>query len=149
MTFTADFEVRWADLDVNWHLRNTAYADFGTHTRLRYLLENGFPPSRFQQEGFGPVIFREESRYLKEARLGQRLTLDFQIAGLSDDGDHWEIEHRVSRDDGELAAVLRVEGAWLDLTRRKLRRPPRDLAEALRRLPRTEDFRHLKAVAKR
>lgn len=148
MSWSLEFTVRWQDLDVNWHLRNTAYADFGTHTRIAYLAEHGFGPERILAERMGPVIFREETRYLKEVRFGGRLSYDFRVAGLSDDASHFELEHRATRDDGETAAVLRVEGAWMDLDLRKLRRPPADLKAIFEAIERTEDFRGIKSVVR-
>ncbi|MCP4204821.1 MAG: acyl-CoA thioesterase [bacterium] len=60
--FAQTFHVRWADLDPNRHMRNTAYLDYATEVRFAYLAENGFPQARFAEDNFGPVIFREEIR---------------------------------------------------------------------------------------
>ena len=37
VAFTCPFEVRWADLDGNRHVRNTAFSEYATHTRFRLL----------------------------------------------------------------------------------------------------------------
>jgi len=145
---TASFDVRWTEIDINWHMRNTAYSEFGTQMRLQYLAERGFPVDRFANEGFGPVIFREETRYYKEFRLGDFATYDYRLAGVSPDGSHFELHHNVTNAKGELAAILRVEGAWLSIASRKLCRPPDDLRELMEALPHTDDFRELKSVAK-
>ncbi len=146
--FAKIFEVRWADVDINWHLRNTAYADYGTDVRLAYLRENGFPPERFLELGIGPVVLREEFRYLHEVRLGEKVHVNFVMQGVSEEGSHWEARHDVFRADGELAAILQLEGGWLSLARRRLIRPPEELARLLNDLPRTDDFRVLKPLAK-
>jgi len=146
--FTASFEVRWTEIDINWHMRNTAYLDFGTHMRIQYLAKNGFPPGRFGELGFGPVIFREETKYYKEFRLGDVATYDYATSGLSTDGSHFEILHRVTNEKGELAAELTIEGGWLDTAKRKLRHPPDELRELIERLPRTDDFRELKSIVR-
>lgn len=142
------FRVRWADLDANGHLRNTAYSEYATEARLRHLAENGFGPEQFGELGIGPVIFREEARYRREVRLGDTVTVDFRAAGLSEDGSRWRVAHRVCRSDGEEAATLRLDGGWMELDGRRLVRPPAELLEALRRIPRTEDYEELGSVAR-
>ena len=147
--FTLTLQVRWTDIDINWHMRNTAYSEYGTETRLQYLSSNGFPPSRFQEQGFGPVILREETKYLREVFLGERLSFSFLLAGHSEDGSHFELHHDVRRADGVLAAILRVEGGWMDIVRRKLQRPPEDLLAAMSEVSRTDDFRVLHPLVKK
>ena len=142
------FEVRWADLDVNWHMKNTAWIELGVSARVAFLASKGFSAESFQQLKMGPVMFRDEVRYLREARLGDVLTYTVELAGLSPAACHWEMAHEVRHEDSSVAARLRVEGAWMDLARRKLRRPPDELAEIMRGLRRTEDFRELKPVAR-
>lgn len=142
------FRVRWADLDANGHLRNTAYSEYATEARLRHLSEGGFPPERFRELGIGPVIFREEARYRREVLLGDAVTLDFRAEGLSEDGSRWRVAHRVCRSDGEVAATLRLEGGWMELEDRNLVRPPPGLLEVLRRVPRTDDYEELGSVVR-
>lgn len=132
VNYSKSYEVRWADLDPNWHLRHSAYADYCTQTRFAFLAENGFPASRFAELGFGPVIFRESTRYLREVRMNDTIRVDFRVTEMNDAG-HWKIIQQVFR--GEtLAAVHEIEGAWLDLAQRKLRQAPPDLVELLSRL---------------
>jgi acyl-CoA thioester hydrolase len=40
--FTKEFDIRWSDLDANRHLANSAFINFMSHTRMAYLIENGF-----------------------------------------------------------------------------------------------------------
>lgn len=147
MTYTKSFEVRWSEIDVNWHMRNTAYSELGTATRIAFLSENGFPPDAFLHQGFGPVILREETKYHREIRLGQIVTYTLQLSGMSPDGSHFEMYHDILVDGG-LAGIHRAEGSWLDLAARKLRTPPDPLQAAMLSLDRTEDFRELRNLAK-
>ncbi|MEJ7660540.1 MAG: hypothetical protein WKG07_13460 [Hymenobacter sp.] len=39
--------------------------------------------------------------------------------------------HTIYKADGRVAATVEVDGAWLDLDRRKLTAPPAELAQAL------------------
>jgi acyl-CoA thioester hydrolase len=43
--------------------------------------------------------------------------------------------HTLYKADGRPAATITVDGAWLDLDRRKLTVPPPELTEAMRLLP--------------
>ena len=141
--YTKRFEVRWADLDVNRHVRNTAYSEYATHVRVSFLQEQGFGFEEFGKRGFGPVILREEARYYRELGAGDSFEVDFRVAGLSPDGSRWLVEHQVHRADGKRAAVLRLEGLWLDLATRRPMPPPTELLEALREVQRTDDFEDL------
>lgn len=138
--FSKRFAVRWADLDANRHLRNTAYLDYATHVRFAFLAENGFPPSRFGELHFGPVILREEMTFLREVGPNEELTVDYRLAALSEDGRKFKLRHRIFRRDGAEVARIDTDGGWMDLTSRKLRRPPAELAAALAGLARTADF---------
>ncbi len=138
--FERVFEVRWADLDPNRHLRNTAYSDYATHARFSVLIAHGFTPARFEELAFGPVVFREETRFLREVAMGDRVTIDVTVAGLSADCSRWRIQHHVHRADGSVAAVVTLEGSWLDLKTRKLTAPPAELGELFRKMPKTPDF---------
>lgn len=141
------FEIRWADLDPNRHMRHSAYPDYATHVRFSFLAENGFPPSRFEELDFGPVILRETTTFKKEVGAGDRLQIDFQMQGLAANASHFRIIHAVRLSDGALAATVEVEGSWMDLTKRKLRPPHPELAELMRLLPKTGDFEELDPLA--
>lgn len=141
------FEIHWADLDPNRHMRHSAYPDYATHVRFSFLAENGFPQSRFEALDFGPVILRETTTFKKEVGPGDTLSIDFQMKGLSPDASRFCIFHEVRLADGNLAATIEVKGSWMDLTTRKLRPPHPQLASLLRQLPRTEDFEELDPLA--
>lgn len=140
------FTVRWADLDANRHVRNTAYSEYGTDARLQYLVANGFSPDTFERRRFGPVIFREEIRYRREVLFGDRFDVELRLGGLAPDGSQWRILHRFLRSDGKEAASLVVEGAWMSLETRRLVAPTPDLVEILRKLPPGEDCAELPSL---
>lgn len=140
--FRVRFEVRWADLDANRHLKNTAYSEMATHTRFSFLAGHGFPSERFGTIGLGPVILREETRYLREAHLGDTLELTVELAGASEDASHFLIGHDVLRGRIRLARV-EVEGGWMNLATRRLAVPPTDLRATLEQFPKPADFQLL------
>ena len=137
------FEIRWADLDPNRHLRHTAYNDFATHVRFSYLKEHGFGPAEFTAYDFGPVITREETRFFREVGMTDTVTIDFKLQALSPAADRFRMSHDVTRSDGVLAARIVVDGVWLNLTTRKPMAPPPELAEMMRTMARTDDYQDL------
>jgi acyl-CoA thioester hydrolase len=144
MPYTKVFEVRWADLDANFHMRNTAYLEYAEQVRINYFNENGFPTRRFKELGFGPVLFSERVEYMKEIGPDQKININCRMGGLSADGRKWRFYHQVFRDDGKEAARVTGEGAWLDISARKLRVPPEELLRILNSIDRTDDFINLK-----
>lgn len=138
--FNKTVEVRWSDIDMNRHVRHSAYADFCTHVRVEWLTAMGFPPERFAELGFGPVIFREETEYYREVHLGERITVDVELSGASADNGRFRFRHHVIKPDGQVAATHEILGAWLDLRARKLIVPPPAMAEVLAGLERSPNF---------
>lgn len=147
--FTRRFQARWADLDMNRHMRNTAYSEYAIDVRIAFLEAHGFALAEFAKRGLGPVIQREEAKYSREIGPGDSFEIDYRVAGLAPDGSRWRVEHRVVRGDGKTAAVIRVEGVWIDLAARRPVPPPPELREAMRHVARTSDYEHLEPVRPR
>lgn len=137
--------VRWADLDSNGHMSNTAYLDACVDVRFGYFTHRGVPPAEIARMGIGPVVRRDEVTYHRELRLHEIYEVDLRLAGISDDGSHFSIANSFARGDGKLAAVVVSTGGWLDLSTRKLTTPPAAIVQALLALPRTEDYRALQS----
>jgi acyl-CoA thioester hydrolase len=146
--FECRFEVRWTDIDGNRHVRNTVFSDYATHTRFQLLASNGFDQARLERMRFGPVMMREEIRYRREILFGEEVVVDVRLAGLSPDGSHWRVAQEVRRSDGKDAALLTIQGGWLDLESRKLIVPAPELAAVLRDLRRTRDYRDLPTLVR-
>ena len=149
MKFERTLHVAWAHLDANGHMANTAYLDIVVDARFMYFAQCGFPPAEFAASRIGPVVRRDEVDYYRELRLMQRIHIDMQIAGISDDVSRFKLRHEIRREDGELAARVTTLAGIFDLKSRKLIAPPEGLAEALRALDRSEDFEALESSVKR
>jgi acyl-CoA thioester hydrolase len=141
--FTRTFLVRWADMDFNAHMRNTAYLDMSADTRMLFFQEHGFTMREFERLRIGPVVRRDEVEYFRELRLLETVTVSFSLAGLSGDASRMRLRNEFVREDGQLAAKVTSTGGWLDLAARRLVSPPPALAEALRSLSRGDDFQEL------
>lgn len=146
MTFYKTFEVRWADLDANRHVRHTVYNEYATHVRFSYLAAQGFDERAFRERDIGPVLLREEATFHREVMGGDTLTIDLKLAGLSRDGGRFRISHDILRSDDVKAATVVVDGGWLELVSRRLVAPPPDLLDVLRNAARSEDFESLPSL---
>lgn len=137
--YTHPIGLRWADLDPNAHVRHSVYYDWGAMARVAYLERQGVGLDWMTRNAIGPVIFREEARFLRELRFGDELLIDLRLAAASAEGRKWRMIHRIFRGT-ELTATVELDGAWLDLRARKIVVPPAELVRAFDRLARTEDF---------
>jgi acyl-CoA thioester hydrolase len=136
MTYIKTYTVRWADMDPNGHLRHSAYTDYAAQTRLEFLADQGFAMRQFSELAIGPILFREDTRFLKEIHLSEVIRISAELGGLNADGSRWRIIHTLYKADGREAAIVAVDGAWLDLRRRKLTLPPPELAVTFSQLTR-------------
>ena len=138
--FSRSFRARWADMDFNAHMGNTAYLDVAPDVRLAFFEAQGFPPREFERLGIGPIIFEDRIQYFKELHLLDRFEVTMEMDGLSEDGRKFRIRNDVLTEDGELAARVTSSGAWLHREERRIVKPPDGLLKALRAARRTEEF---------
>lgn len=130
----------WSHLDANMHMRHSAYADFAAQARIVVLDRLGMDLQAFQKLRIGPILFREELVYLREVGINEHLKITVELTKSRPDGSRWSIRHEIFRADGVKAAVVNVEGAWLDLMKRKLTVLPEELQEQFFRLNKAEDY---------
>ena len=138
--FTREYTVIWANLDPNRHMRHTAYNDYAAQVRLDFFREHGLDVDHMLHLGVGPILFREDTRFVREVHMNERITATVQISKLRKDGSKWSILHSILKGNGELACTIEVDGAWLDLTKRRTTIPPAALQEVLLKGPRTDNF---------
>lgn len=130
--YTQTYTVRWADLDANGHMKNTAYIEYAVQSRFAFFAEQGFPATEFSKQHFGPVVFREEVIYYKEMRMLEPLIVTFQVDELNEDGSRFTLHNTLYKENEVKAAEVISKGAWLDTNTRKLTTPPQKLLEVLR-----------------
>ena len=118
-------------MDPNGHMRHSAYADYAADQRVVVLAGWGYNVAQFAKLRLGPILFREETKFLKEIHIGEEIRVDGRLASINEDGSRWSIIHTIYKADGRVAATVTVDGAWLDLDRRKLTVPPTKLVEAM------------------
>ena len=141
--YQKEVQVRWSDLDPNFHLRHSVYYDWGAFSRIEFLYACGLTPEVMTKLSFGPILFREECIFRKEIRLGDTVAIGLQLVKAKRDFSKWTIQHTITKNGGTVAAVLTVDGAWLDIAKRKLAFPPQQVADVFSQMPVTENFQWL------
>jgi len=141
--FTKDIQVRWSDLDPNFHLRHSVYYDWGALSRIEFLYAHGLTAEVMNQLHFGPILFREECVFKKEIRLGDKVTIMLALSKARRDFSRWTIQHDIIKNGDILSAVLVVDGAWLDTHVRKLAKPASQVTDVFSRMPTGENFQWL------
>ncbi|WP_346238917.1 acyl-CoA thioesterase [Niabella insulamsoli] len=142
-TYAKEVEVRWSDLDANAHLRHSVYYDWGAFCRIEFLREHGLSTSKMQELHIGPVLFREECIFRKEIRQGDRVAINMELTRARKDFSRFSMRHTITKNDTVMAAVLQLDGAWMDTVLRKLAAPPALVVTSYDQMPKSADFEWL------
>ncbi len=141
--YTKGFEIRWSDVDANRHLRNSAYIDYMSHTRMSFLMEHGLDQQHLVQFHLGPVAFYEHIYYFREVFPGKPIKVSLQLKGMSEDGMYFQFLHNFYLESGKNFARCEMMGGWIDLDTRKLTGLPRELLDKFETFEKTADFKYL------
>ena len=129
LRYRKSLDIRWADLDPNFHVLHSKYYDFGAYCRMSFMTENGLDPAFLKSHHIGPIIFREQCYFRKEINFGDALTIDMEISSMSTDGSRWSMKHDLWINDDVLAAKIDLDGAWLNTLTRKLTAVPESVMQ--------------------
>ncbi len=149
MSFKVSFNTKWSDFDPNRHMRHTAYNDYAAEVRVRYFSAQHFSIEEFTLHNIGPILFTEETSFRKEIHLGETITVDFKLSGVSKNNERWKITHQVFNEAGKLSAIIKVYGAWINLTTRKLALPPKEANRLFNLAERSKDFEEIQITNKK
>lgn len=130
-------KVMWSQLDANMHLRHSAYADFAAQARLELLEKIGCGMKEFAKFKIGPILFREELLYFKEVRAGDTIKDTCEISKVYDNPSKWSFVQHLYKGDDVKAATINVDGAWIDLEKRKLATLPEELLKLFESIPKS------------
>ncbi|MEQ8361271.1 MAG: acyl-CoA thioesterase [Cyclobacteriaceae bacterium] len=139
--FIVPIQIRWSDIDQNRHLRHSAYYDYGAMVRMRFLNEGGLTTEKMEELQVGPILFREEALFRREITLEDKITVDVEICSAREDYSRWSLRHTMRKEDGTIAAIINMDGAFLDLTKRKLIQPPEFVKDIFRSFEQSNDFK--------
>jgi acyl-CoA thioester hydrolase len=138
--YSRTIQVRWSDMDANRHVRHSAYYDYGAAMRMMVLSDHGLTLKKLEEFEIGPILFREEAIFKREIRMDDQLTLDVVLVRNAPDFSRWSLRHHFIKGDGTLAAILNIDGAWMDLIKRKLAVPPEMVQTTFANFPKSTDY---------
>jgi acyl-CoA thioester hydrolase len=138
--FALELQVRWSDIDANRHLRHSVYYDYGALCRMEMLSRIGLTTKKLEELGIGPVLFREEAVFRKEIIFEDRIRISVEMLRATEDYSRWSIAHEIRKADDTLAATIQIDGAWIDMNRRKLAIPDTFVQQVFAQLPKSAAF---------
>lgn len=139
-SFIKKIEIRWADLDPNFHVLHSKYYDMGAYSRMSFLSENGITVPLMQQYHIGPILLREECVFKKEIKFGDEITVSLFLDKMSKDQRKWTMQHEIWKNGDRMAALITVDGAWMDTQLRKMTAPPDIFHPCFDAIPKTTGF---------
>ena len=142
-SFAVPMQVRWSDLDPNFHLRHSVYYDWGAVCRVAFLEKTGLTWQRMHQLQVGPILFREECVFRREIRLGDPVSVDMELVKSRRDFSRFTIRHQVWKNPEIISAILTVDIAWINGVTRKLAILPEEDILKLGSGPLSKDFQWL------
>jgi len=141
--YAKQFEIRWSDVDANRHLRNSAYIDYMSHTRMSLFLESGLGQKHLIAYNLAPVALYEHMFYFKESFPDKPITVSLELKGLSENGMFFQFLHNFYDEKGKNLARCEMMGAWIDLDTRKLTELTDEVYNIFGAFDKTEDFKVL------
>lgn len=71
-----------------------------------------------------------------------------EVTKASHDFARWSIRHHFYIDDETLSAILNMDGAWIDVGKRKLTVPGADVQNIFNDFPKSDDFQWVERPTK-
>jgi acyl-CoA thioester hydrolase len=148
MKYEVKFPTIWANFDANAHMRHTAYTDYAAEVRSRFFSSQGFSLSEFSKHNIGPVLFSENTSFYREILLGENITVNLIFIGASENFERFKFKHQIIKESGVISAEIKIYGAWIDLTKRKLTSPPKEMIRIFSKLDKSNDFENIQIKSK-
>jgi acyl-CoA thioester hydrolase len=136
---TIKSDIRWADIDANFHVLHSRYYDYCADARMKALQSGGITMQLIQQHGVGPVLLREECVFKRELKFGDAIEIRIFLKSVTEDFSRWSFICEIWKNNDILSAVVTVDGAWIDVAKRKLVAPPDVFQEVFKQLPKAEN----------
>ncbi|GAB2919011.1 acyl-CoA thioesterase [Streptomyces heilongjiangensis] len=129
--FSVPVTVRGYETDVQGHLNQSVYLQYGEHARWSLLQAAGIRQADLMARGVGPVALETTIRYRRELLAGDEV--EVTCVFVWGEGRTFRVEQTIRRTDGTVAAEITGVGGLMDLTARKLVADPgayfRELAD--------------------
>ena len=140
---TFEFQVTWADLDANRHLKNTGYLDYAAQSRFLYFAAGGFGQQQFAELNIGPATLSETITYKRELRHLEKFKVHLSCSGHNAKGSKFVFHNEIVASDGHTRAIVETLFIWFDLGKRKSISAPDHLLELMLQLPKSDQFTEL------
>ena len=141
MSYSKEIEVIWADMDPNQHMRHTSYSQYAAHARISFFNDMGYPLTKLADMGLGAVLLREQTTYIRELHLHDKITISVELLKSTEDFSRYTIIQTITNENGKIAAKVIIDGTWIDMKSRKAISPFTDVIEAvIEKLPKHKDF---------
>ncbi|OYD07479.1 acyl-CoA thioesterase [Paludifilum halophilum] len=127
METSIEIEVRPTEIDVMGHVNNAKYLEYMEWGREDWYNKVGLPFDEFTGMNIGTVTVNININYRKEARLGERLTVN--TVPLRKGRTSYVLRHVIDNERGERVADADVTSVTIDLKTRKSVPVPDALAE--------------------
>ena len=121
-------------------MRHTAYNDYAAEVRSRFFASNGFSLTEFAKCNIGPILFSENTSFFREIKLGENIKANLILTGASEKFERFKFKHEIIKENGVIAAEINIYGAWIDLSKRKLTTPPKEMSDLFRNMDTADDF---------
>jgi acyl-CoA thioester hydrolase len=144
-----DYKVTWQDLDPVGQIRGSVYIDLAIDAQFTALDRVGYSTAELIDLGYAPIVLRQESRFYNPVGFGDSITDTTFLSGLSPDGSRWIVQHDFARSDGMKAAMIKIEGTWINLKTRDMTVPPKDLLSAFDQFQRHSNFQNLRSLIRK
>ena len=138
--FIVPLQIRWSDIDANRHLRHSVYYDYGAFCRMKLFTEIGITLGKLDELSIGPVLLREEAVFRREIVFEDQISMTTEVLKATADFGRWAFRHTLIKNDGILAAVITIDGAWIDTQKRKMTKPPIEFHDAFEKIPKAAEF---------
>jgi acyl-CoA thioester hydrolase len=138
--FTMPVQIRWSDIDQNRHLRHSVYYAYGAMMRMNVLYSSGLTTQKLEELKIGPILFREEAIFKREIKLEDNVMMNVELLKSTRDYARWTLRHQFVKDGGVVAAILNLDGAWMDLEKRKLTVPSEFVQHVFEQFPKSTEF---------
>ena len=97
------------DLDLNRHVNNGRVLTLADLGRVDWFYRTGCLKIALRDKTM-PIVGDATGRFIKQLRLFERITIESRLLGW---GEKWAfMEHRITRSDGQLAAIVVIRGMF-------------------------------------
>lgn len=138
--FIVKADIRWADIDPNFHVLHSKYYDYCASARMAVLSDKGITMQTIQEYNIGPVLLREECVFKRELKFGDEIEVRIKLSKADKNFSRWSFVNEIWKNGDTLAAIVTVDGAWMDTIKRKLVAPPEIFQKVFDMIPKAESF---------